>query len=224
MTTPRPLDDALAALAVWLRRRPLCYRLTLGTRLLLAAGFVPTGLVKLLGMRFTAISPEVPLGAFFEALYQSGLYWRFLGLAQVVAGALVLVPATATVGALAFFAILLNIFVITLSFDFRGTPFVTGAMVGAALYLLLWDYHRLRGLFGAVEPAASPRLPSPRLSGAFERAVYAVGGAAGMAFFLATRGLLVPPAWGMSALAVATVAVLLALALGWRHRRLSAVT
>lgn len=212
-------DALLLSLVRALRDRPLFYRLTLGTRLLLAAGFVPTGLVKLLGMRFTAISPEVPLGAFFEALYQSGLYWRFLGLAQVVAGALVLVPATATVGALAFFAILLNIFVITLSFDFHGTPYVTGAMVGAALYLLVWDYHRLRGIFVADPAPGASGAPEPRLRNGLERGVYALGGAAGMAFFLWTRGLVVPRSWGAAALAVAAASVVLALALGWRYRR-----
>lgn len=213
------LDDSLLRLERWARSRPLLYRLTLGTRLLLAAGFVPTGLVKLLGLRFTTMSPETPIGAFFEALYQSGLYWRFLGLAQVIAGLLVLIPAAATLGAWIFLAILLNVFVITLSFDFRGTPLVTGAMVAAALYLLAWDYHRVRGLWMARPATAPAEVPEPRLSGAFERGVYAVGGAAGMAFFLWTRGLLVPRSWGRGALLAAGITVLLALALGWRHRR-----
>jgi len=78
-----------------MRSQPLLYRLTLGTRVLLAAGFIPTGMVKLLGERFTTMSPDTALGGFFETLYQSGLYWQFLGATQVVAGVLILLPATA---------------------------------------------------------------------------------------------------------------------------------
>ncbi|MFT5143546.1 MAG: hypothetical protein ACI80V_001179 [Rhodothermales bacterium] len=59
---------------------------------MLAAGFIPTDTVKLLGHRFTTISPDLPIGAFFEAMYQTGLFWRFIGLAQVVAGILSLFP------------------------------------------------------------------------------------------------------------------------------------
>jgi len=64
-------------------------------RILLAAGFIPTGLVKLLNQRFTTLPVESPIGAFFEAMYQTGLYWQFLGLTQVLAGCMLLVPAFA---------------------------------------------------------------------------------------------------------------------------------
>lgn len=49
-------------------------------RYLVGFAFFPSGLVKLMGERFTRISIEEPIGAFFEALYQSGIYWNFLGL------------------------------------------------------------------------------------------------------------------------------------------------
>ena len=61
-----------------LRRSPFAYRFALFTRVLLAAAFLPTGMVKLLGERFTLIAPGNPIGDFFEALYQTGMYWRFL--------------------------------------------------------------------------------------------------------------------------------------------------
>jgi hypothetical protein len=70
------LDQFLSAARRWVRARPLLYRLTLGTRVLLAVGFIPTGMVKLLGRRFTTMSPESGIGGFFETLYQSGPYWR----------------------------------------------------------------------------------------------------------------------------------------------------
>ncbi len=134
-------------LFVWVRSKPFFLRLTLFTRILLAAGFVPTGMVKLLGRRFTLMSVETPIGAFFEAMYQTGLYWQFLGASQVLAGLLLLVPRWAHLGALLFVPIMVNIFVVTVSLGFQGTPVVTGLMLLAVVYLCAWDYHRVRGIF-----------------------------------------------------------------------------
>jgi uncharacterized membrane protein YphA (DoxX/SURF4 family) len=216
----RHFDRLLSALQRWMRARPLLYRLTLGTRVLLAVGFIPTGMVKLLGRRFTNMSPESDIGNFFETLYRSGPYWRFLGLAQVLAGLLVLWPATATLGALAFFAIMLNVFFITLSYDFRGTPVVTGLMLLATLYLLLWDYQRLRGLFGlGAEAASSAPPPEPRLSGRLERGAYVAGVTCGLALFSALRGLLIPPTWSMWLVLGCLLSLLVALWCGLVRRR-----
>lgn len=98
-------------------------RLALLTRILLALGFTPSGLTKLLGNRFTSLPLEDPVGFFFEAMFRTGFYWRFLGLAQVTAAALLLIPRTTTLGAVIYFPIILNIFLITVSMRFQGTPF-----------------------------------------------------------------------------------------------------
>ena len=119
---------------------------TVVTRVLIAVAFIPSGLTKALGHRFTVLSPETPIGYFFEALYRTGFYWRFLGLCQLAAAILLLVPRTATVGALVFFPLILNIFVITVSLGFRGTPVITGLMLLANIYLLCWDYDKLKRL------------------------------------------------------------------------------
>jgi len=66
----RRVDHTPGSLQRWARSRPVLYRLTLGTRLLLAVGFIPTGTVKLLGRRFTSMSPESDIGLFFETLYR----------------------------------------------------------------------------------------------------------------------------------------------------------
>ncbi len=176
-------------LFLWLRSGPFFYRLALSTRILLAAGFIPTGMVKLLGQRFTLISPDNPIGAFFEAMYQTGLYWRFLGLTQVAAGLLLLFPRTAHVGAAAFFGVILNIFVITISLDFRGTPVITGLMLLAVTYLCVWDWHRFRSLF-TLTPLGTP-VPSPRLD-RWERAGFLVFAVSLTSFFAFTRGFLSP--------------------------------
>ncbi len=124
----------------WLRR------LTVLTRILLAIGFMPSGLTKVLGNPFTLLGPESPIGYFFDALYQTGFYWRFIGMAQLVAALLLLIPRTATLGVLIYFPIILNIYVITVSLHFRGTTYLTGLMLLACIYLLCWDYDRLKNL------------------------------------------------------------------------------
>jgi uncharacterized membrane protein YphA (DoxX/SURF4 family) len=119
---------------------------TVLTRILLALGFLPSGLTKVLGNRFTILGIDNPVGFFFEAMYRTGFYWRFLGLCQLAAAALLLIPKTATIGALVYFPLILNIFVITVSLHFTGTPFITGLMLLANLYLLCWDYDKLKSL------------------------------------------------------------------------------
>lgn len=211
------LDRSLSRLQHWIRSRPICYRLTLGTRILLAAGFIPTGLVKLLGHRFTSMSPETDIGGLFETLYLSGNYWRFLGLVQMLAGVLLLWSRTATLGAVLFFGIITNIFVITISYDFNYTPVVTGLMLLATVYLLLWDYHRIRSLFGFDKAADMP--PVAQLSGILERAVYFIGAIAGLGFFTGLRGLFVPGAWQPWLLLACVLSLITAAILGLRSGR-----
>jgi uncharacterized membrane protein YphA (DoxX/SURF4 family) len=128
------------------RRKGLLRIFTVVTRILLALGFIPSGLTKALGNRFTILGIDNPAGFFFEAMYRTGYYWRFLGLCQLIAALLLLVPRTATLGALAYFPLILNIFVITVALGFRGTPVITGLMLLANIYLLCWDYDKLKRL------------------------------------------------------------------------------
>ena len=58
----------------------------------------------------------------FETLYRSGLWWKFLGLGQIIAGLLLMTQRFSKLGALMFLPIIANVFVITVSYDFRGTP------------------------------------------------------------------------------------------------------
>jgi uncharacterized membrane protein YphA (DoxX/SURF4 family) len=119
---------------------------TVCTRILLALGFLPSGLTKALGNRFTLLGLDSPIGFFFEAMYRTGFYWRFIGLCQLAAALLLLIPRTATIGALVYFPLILNIFIITVSLQFRGTPVITGLMLLANVYLLCWDYDKLKHL------------------------------------------------------------------------------
>lgn len=130
-------------------------------RYLVGFAFLPSGLVKVMGERFTQISASEPIGYFFEALYQSGFYWNFLGLAQVFAGILLMTQRFATLGTLMFLAILTNIWVITLSLSFSGTWIITSLMMVAVAILLIWDKHKLMPLFSYNNSIRTKKYPDP---------------------------------------------------------------
>ena len=117
-------------------------------RYLMGFAFVFASLVKIQGLRFTAESgADNPINSawhFFETLYASGIYWRFLGLAQFITGALLITQRYAKLGAILFLPVISNIFVITISYDFRGTPIITALMLVATLMLIYWDWDSLR--------------------------------------------------------------------------------
>jgi hypothetical protein len=121
------------------------------TRYLIGGTFVFASLIKIKGTRFTLESgAENPINSawhFFETLYQSGLYWKFIGIAQLLAGFLLMTQRYAKLGAIANFPIILNIFIITLSYYFAFTPVITGGMLLANIMLLLWDWNELKVLF-----------------------------------------------------------------------------
>ncbi|MFD2569528.1 hypothetical protein ACFSUS_02725 [Spirosoma soli] len=122
-------------------------------RYLIGGAFVYAGWGKALGGRFMPagtlqLPPEqgISIDLFFEALYRTGLWWSFLGLGQVVSGALLMTQRFATLGAVAFLPVSLNIFLITISMDFHGTPIITGLILAGNLGLLVWDYRKLSPL------------------------------------------------------------------------------
>ncbi|RZJ67360.1 MAG: DoxX family membrane protein [Flavobacterium sp.] len=117
---------------------------TWGMRALLFLAFLPSGYKKLAGLRFTQIGIDNPVGFFFEALYRCGIYWNFLGFMQLLAGILLLIPRTSTLGALLYLPIVLNILIIVCGMHFTGTPIVVGLMLLANLYLLFWEYPKMK--------------------------------------------------------------------------------
>jgi len=133
-----------------LRSYKLMQLFTWGTRILLFMSFLPSGLKKLLGERFTLLGVETPVGFFFEALYRTGLYWNFIGFMQLLAGILLLIPRTSFLGALIYLPIIINILIIVVAMQFRGTPYIVALMLLANLYLLLWDYKKLKAVVLAI--------------------------------------------------------------------------
>lgn len=120
---------------------------TVFVRIALAFGFFPSGMQKLLGYRFTTLSVHHPMGNYLEALFQTGYYHNFIGIMQVIAAILLLIPRTALLGAIIYFPIILNICVLSLSVRFDGSLVTSPLMLIAVLYLLCWDYGRLKHLF-----------------------------------------------------------------------------
>jgi hypothetical protein len=152
------------------------------TRYLIGGAFVFASLVKIKGQRFTMVpgadSPFHSPQHFFETMYQSGLYWQFLGLMQLLAGLLLLTQRYALLGALLFLPIIANIYVITISYEFGYTSVITGAMLLATLGLLVWDWDRVRIVFN--QPViVLPPTPF------FERKLWEV---VGVVLFLYTAG------------------------------------
>jgi uncharacterized membrane protein YphA (DoxX/SURF4 family) len=144
----------------WLVRQPLLWSFSTMTRLALALAFLPSGTTKLLGRPFTQIDPETSrIGYFFDGFLQSGAYYSFVGLCQVLAALLLLVPRTSFLGAVLYLPVIANIFVITVALDFQGTWNITLLMLLANLYLLFWDWERVRA---ALFPNAEPLRPDHR--------------------------------------------------------------
>ncbi len=120
---------------------------TIYLRYLIGGGFVIAafGMGKFSGQQLLISSPGAgietlePLQQFFRVMSTSGLYWQFIGLTQVIAGGLLITQRYARLGAIIFFALISNIFIITLSYSFRGTPVITGLMLLATTFLILWD-------------------------------------------------------------------------------------
>ncbi|GAB3835601.1 DoxX family protein [Hymenobacter jeollabukensis] len=141
-------------------------------RLALAAGFIPTGFVKIMGERFTSLSNNHPMGHYLEALHHTGYYYPFIGVLQMTAALLLLLPGTAALGAVLYFPIILNICILSLAVRFDGSLLTSPLMVLANLYLLCWYYDRLKFLLPFNQPPV-PALPAPQASNKFPAGFFA---------------------------------------------------
>jgi len=118
------------------------------TRYLIGGTFVFASLIKLKGNRFTSDNGiDAPINSawhFFETMYQSGIYWKFIGLGQLIAGLLLMTQRYSKLGALVYLPIITSVFVITISYHFTGTPVIAGLILLANLILIAWDWNELK--------------------------------------------------------------------------------
>jgi hypothetical protein len=149
------LENILDAIHSSITHRWYLQLFTAFTRVLLAVGFIPPSYKKIIGEPFTVLPDSHPVGHYFNALFQTGFYYEFIGWGQMIAAILLLFPRTAHWGALMFLPIIVNIAVLTASVGFAGTWLITLLMAFAALWLVAWEYDRLKPILFArrMQPA-----------------------------------------------------------------------
>ena len=114
-------------------------------RLALAFGFITSGMVKIMGERFASgLSVNHPMGQYLEALHHTGFYYTFIGVLQVIAAILLLVPRTVILGALLYFPVILNICVLSYAVRFEGSILTSPLMVLGCLFLIFWNYEKIK--------------------------------------------------------------------------------
>lgn len=128
-------------------------------RIVLALGFLPSGMQKVLGERFTVLATNHPMGNFLDAFYNTGYYYTFVGIMQVLAALLLLIPRTVMLGALIYLPIILNICILSLAVRFDGSQITSPLMLCAVLFLLCWHYHRIKNIFPLNYSQANNVLP-----------------------------------------------------------------
>lgn len=129
-------------------------------RVTLAAGFIPSGMQKVLGERFTVLAVNHPMGNFLDAFYHTGYYYTFVGIMQVLAAILLLIPRTVTIGAFIYLPIIINICILSLSVRFDGSQITSPLMTCAVLFILSWDYHKFRNIFPFNHSTSKLELPA----------------------------------------------------------------
>ena len=161
-----PLLNRLAAFYVEAKGNKWFRYFAIFCRIGVAMAFIPSGMVKVMGERFTALPSNHPLGHYFDALHLTGYYYTFIGAGQLITAALLLIPRTAVLGAIMAFPIMLNISVLVYATRFEGTRIVTLILL-ANIYLLCWYFDRIRYImpFKTADlnlpayPAARPKFP-----------------------------------------------------------------
>lgn len=140
---------------------------TIFTRIALSFGFFVSGFVKLNGERFTDLHDKQPMGHYLQAVYETGYYYTFIGAMQVLAAILILIPRTVLLGVFIYFPIILNICILSWSVRFEGSLFTSPLMVIACLFLMWWNYDRLKYILPLKTDSISGILPKQRLTKKF---------------------------------------------------------
>ena len=109
--------------------------------------FILSGTKKLPGVKFTALPLDNPVGSYFNAMYETGFYWNFIGYFQILIGVFIFFNRFVVISSLFMMPVTINIFLVSIALNMRGTPIITTAMVLGNLFLLLWHFKNYRTLF-----------------------------------------------------------------------------
>lgn len=143
---------AVAATPLWVH----------GVRAFLGVIFFSAGISKLIP-GFPSIIGPVWLVDRLEP-YGLALFGQFIALSEAAVGLLLLSRRLAILGAIMLVPMLTSILVVTISLQWRGTPYVNAFLLLLNLALLAYDYPRWRGILHlpwvtAEAPAGSARGP-----------------------------------------------------------------
>lgn len=120
--------------------------LVVNLRLLLGFAFLPAGLKKVLGQRFTEATNVGPFHDFLHAFYATGVFYRFVGALQLTVALLLMTQTFGTLGALLALPIFTAITVLCWSTGAVFTGVMTTLMWLATLLVALWEYERFIGV------------------------------------------------------------------------------
>ena len=109
--------------------------------------FIISGIRKLPGVKFTALPVDNPVGSYFEAMYSTGFYWNFIGYFQILIGVLIFFNRFVVISSLLMMPVVINIFLVSIALNMRGTPLITSAMILGNLFLLVWHIKNYKTLF-----------------------------------------------------------------------------
>ena len=109
--------------------------------------FIIPGIRKCPGIKFTILTNDNPVGSYFNAMYETGFYWNFIGYFQIIIGVLVFFNRFVVLSSILMIPVTINIFIISVGLHMKGTPVITSAMVLGNLYLLLWHYRNYKTIF-----------------------------------------------------------------------------
>lgn len=132
--------------------------LVANVRILIGFGFLPAGLKKVLGERFTDAGNVGPFHDFLHAFWATGPLYRFVGIVQLTGALLLMTQRFAAVGAALLLPVLsvITVFVWTTA----GVPTIATAtlMLAGVAALLVWDLHRWRAILVPEGQVAPPSL------------------------------------------------------------------
>ena len=72
------LSTSLDKLHLQARENRWLWYFAIFCRVALAAGFIPSGMMKIMGERFTVLAVNHPMGNFLEAIYHTGFYYTIV--------------------------------------------------------------------------------------------------------------------------------------------------
>lgn len=118
-----------------------------GIRIFLGFVFFTAGMGKLTNGHYFPLTMFPMSLSKILAPYGLSLWGEFVAWSQVLIGFLLMSQRFATIGAIMSLPLILNIFMITVSMRFGGTPYLNAFLIALNLFLLATDYHKLKFLF-----------------------------------------------------------------------------